>query len=127
MERLERWDEPTRSVDRAALGRVVHAVLEHVPGADSVDEILRAALRGEFPAGTPSGVEEQARGMVQRYLDSAVGRTVAASLGSPGGVRREVAFHTRIRFPSDARVASFDSLLVKGTLDLWHARFTARP
>ncbi len=121
VERLDRWDEPGETVDRAALGRVVHAVLEHVPGA-TVDDVLRGALREEYPAGTPDGVEAQARGMIRRYLDADVGRAVAASLDRKGRVRREVAFHTRIRFPGDVRVATFDSLLVKGTLDLWHVR-----
>jgi hypothetical protein len=34
-------------------------------------------------------------------------------------VRREAAFHARIRFPDEAQVGPYRSLLVKGTVDLW--------
>jgi ATP-dependent exoDNAse (exonuclease V) beta subunit len=57
--------------------------------------------------------------MVARFLASPTGEAFAAALAAGREVRREVAFHARIRFPEGARVGGFDSLLVKGSVDLW--------
>jgi ATP-dependent helicase/nuclease subunit A len=119
----ERWDEgtePIDGIDRAALGRAVHAVLEHVrPDGEVPPDAVDAALAVEFPDGVPAAARTAARAMVRRFLGSPTARDLAAALRAGRGPRREVPFHARIAFPEREKVGDFDSLLVKGTIDLW--------
>ncbi|MDJ0975666.1 MAG: UvrD-helicase domain-containing protein [Planctomycetota bacterium] len=121
-ERAATFDEPwDGGVDRAAIGRAVHAVIERL-GADGdagLEAALGHALEEEFPAGAPDAVERAVREMVARYSRSDVGRAMHQALGKAGDVRRELDFHARVRFPGGKPVAGFDSLLVKGSIDLW--------
>ncbi len=108
-------------VDRAAIGRALHAVLEHLrpsragPSADQVREALVDQVEGEP---SPDAVA-LVSAMVERFRASSIGRRVAAALREGEDIRREVAFHARIRFPRGAEVGGFDALLVRGAIDLW--------
>jgi len=119
--RHARYDEGrdvVAGVDRAALGRAVHLAIERYAPASDLDALLRGALAEELPDATPAAAT-LARAMVERFLASAVGRDTRAALVAGRGVRREVAFHARIRFPDGEPVAGFSALLVRGTVDLW--------
>jgi ATP-dependent exoDNAse (exonuclease V) beta subunit len=67
----------------------------------------------------PAAARVAAHAMVGRFLGSATGAAFRDALARGRDVRREVAFHARIRFPDGAEVGGFDSLLVKGSIDLW--------
>jgi ATP-dependent helicase/nuclease subunit A len=112
------------ALDRTALGRAVHGALERFHPGGPVDDAVAAAVEAEFPAARVGAARagearRAATGMVRRFLGSATGRATAEALAAGRDVRREVAFHARIRFPDEAVVAGFSSLLVKGTIDLW--------
>ncbi len=135
-ERWEEWDEhepqamltsgsqveapasASDGLDRAAVGRAVHAVLEHVRAGDETapEGLLEQAVEAE--RGDDS-FAAAVRLMVNRFLASAVGDKVRAALREGADVRREVALHARIRFPGGELVGGYDSLLVKGSIDLW--------
>jgi len=119
----ERWDEGREvlhGVDRAALGRAVHLAIERVvPGAPDLPALVREAVADEHPYGASPAVQAAALAMVRRFLDAPVGLRFVEALAAGRDVRREVAFHARIRFPAKATVAGFDALLVKGSIDLW--------
>ncbi len=119
----ERWDEGREvlaGIDRAALGRAVHLAIERfVPGAPDLVGLARAAVADEHATGASPAVEAAALAMVRRFLDAPVGARFVEALAAGRDVRREVAFHARIRFPGKASVAGFDALLVKGSIDLW--------
>ncbi len=121
-ERAERFDEhhPEGPLDRAALGRALHAVLERLgPSGEAVpDAGIDLALETEFDGAPPEARPLLLR-MVERFRASGVGRRTARLLAERADVRREVAFHARIRFPRGARVAGFEALLVRGAIDLW--------
>jgi hypothetical protein len=107
-------------LDRTALGRAVHAALERFhPAGPTVEEAVATAVLGEFPAARAEAARAAAAAMARRFLGSPAGRATAAALAAGEDVRREVALHARIGFPDGAEVAGFDSLLVKGTIDLW--------
>jgi ATP-dependent exoDNAse (exonuclease V) beta subunit len=57
--------------------------------------------------------------MVRRFLASATADDLFRAMSEGRDVRREVAFHARVAFPRREEVAGFDSILVKGTIDLW--------
>jgi len=129
-ERVEAFDEPAEqhagpdgvSMDRAALGRAVHAVLEHVGPTDleAPSHLIDRAVQAEHEE--EAGAEAFAsavRRMVNRFLASDAGAQLRAALADGLDVRREVALHARIRFPRGDAVGGFDSLLVKGSIDLW--------
>ena len=113
--------DPT--VDRAALGRILHALLESLEaGADAAAEPqLERALAAELSGPAPAGVVDLLQAMVARYAASPTGILASRALRLDAEIRREVAFHARIRFPAGATVAGFDSLLVRGSVDLWLA------
>jgi hypothetical protein len=122
--RADRWDEGSavddRGLDRRALGRAVHAVLGRVGPAGAASEAeVAEALRREWGTDVPSGAAAAARAMVDRFHDSPTGAALRAALSAGVDVRREVAFHARIRFPDGAEVAGLRALIVKGTIDLW--------
>jgi ATP-dependent exoDNAse (exonuclease V) beta subunit len=105
------------AVARAALGRAVHALLEHWhPGA--VPDV-EGALATELGTGVPAGAREAVEAMLERFSRSAVAGRLGSALAAGDDVRRELPFHARIRFPGGARVEPFDALLVKGSIDLW--------
>ena len=115
------WDEPREHVaglDRAAVGRAVHAVLEHVRAGDETTPLtwLERAVEAE---GGDDAFAEAVEVMVDRFLASPMGDSLRTALAEGRDVRREVALHARIRFPGGEPVAGFDSLLVKGSIDLW--------
>jgi len=66
-----------------------------------------------------AGAGALALAMVRRFLRSRAAAEMAEALAAGRDVRREAAFHARIRFPGGAVVQGFDSLLVKGSVDLW--------
>ena len=115
------WDEPPEpeaTLDRAAVGRAVHAVLEHVRAGD----VTVPATVLERAVGAEGGDETFAAAvgaMAQRFLDAPLGAALRAALREGLDVRGEVALHARIRFPGGEPVGGFDSLLVKGSIDLW--------
>ncbi|MHC5011141.1 MAG: UvrD-helicase domain-containing protein [Planctomycetota bacterium] len=118
------WDEGTEVVDgldRAALGRAFHVLLERLrPGeAEPAAEEIRRAVAEEFASAPPAETPGRLGGMVRRFLRSDTGRRFRAALDGDEDVRREVSFHARIRFPAGARVGPFESLLVRGSMDLW--------
>lgn len=120
-ERIAIWDEPLEThagVDRAALGRAVHMVLEHVRAQDDTapEGWLEQAVLAE---GGDAAFADAVRTMVERFLTSPTGQRMRAALAAGEDVRREVALHARIRFPGGQPVGGFDSLLVKGSIDLW--------
>jgi ATP-dependent helicase/nuclease subunit A len=127
-----RDDEPSngsRGLDRAALGTAVHAVLERWPpgpGAGAGEALLAEALADAFPGAFPERVPPEARAlaatMVERFAATDVARDLAAARASGADAWPEAAFHARIRFPDGARVAGFEHLLVRGTVDLWLPR-----
>ena len=124
-ERARLWDEGhviDGGLDRAALGRALHALLETLgPGADQATaEALERVLGSEFGAEVPEGAAALLESMVSRFVASQTGGTVSRALEAGLDVRREIAFHARIRFPAGATVGDFDSLLVRGSIDLWH-------
>ena len=115
------WDEPREHVaglDRAAVGRAVHAVLEYVRAGDETTPLtwLERAVEAE---GGDDAFAEAVEVMVDRFLASPMGDSLRTALAEGRDVRREVALHARIRFPGGEPVAGFDSLLVKGSIDLW--------
>lgn len=110
---------PHAGLDRAALGRAVHAAIERLAAEPPDDEAVSRALEEEWPGGAPPGATEAVARMVGRFRRSEVGRGVAAALGRGEDVRREASFHARIRFPGGARVGDHDALLVRGSIDLW--------
>jgi ATP-dependent exoDNAse (exonuclease V) beta subunit len=57
--------------------------------------------------------------MLVRFAQSDVAARLGRALAAGADVRREVAFHARVRFPAGAKVGPFEALLVKGTIDLW--------
>jgi hypothetical protein len=57
--------------------------------------------------------------MVDRFARSPSGRRLAAALAAGADVRREMAFHARIRFPAGLVVGDHEALLVRGSIDLW--------
>ena len=130
-ERVADWDEApeppsgaegagARSAgpDRAALGRAVHAVLEHVRATDTSapSQYVERAVEAE---GGDETFAAAVRAMVERFLASPLGERLREALAEGRDVRREVALHARIRFPGGEPVGGFDSLLVKGSIDLW--------
>lgn len=125
-ERARLWDEEAVSdpkVDRAALGRILHALLESLEaGADAADQpLLERAVAAELSGPAPAAVVDLLQTMVARYAASPTGSLATQALRSDAQIRREVAFHARIRFPAGATVGGFDSLLVRGSIDLWLA------
>ncbi|MFV1959124.1 MAG: PD-(D/E)XK nuclease family protein, partial [Planctomycetota bacterium] len=108
-------------IDRAAVGRALHRLLEGLPpGAEAAGEDdLDLVLEEEFDGGAPPGTGDLLRTMVARFLASGTGRRFAEALARDEDVRREVAFHARIRFPAGGRVGPFEGLLVRGAIDLW--------
>ena len=108
-------------LDRAALGRALHALLETLePGAGAASpEALERVLAAELGVHPPAAATRLLEAMVARYAASGTGAAVSRALEAGLDVRREVAFHARIRFPSGASVGGFDSLLVRGSIDLW--------
>jgi hypothetical protein len=109
------------ALDRSALGRAVHALLERwEPGEASPSAAaLERVLLEEFPAGPPDEAVLLLLEMVRRFAASPTGRAAADALARGEDLRREVSFHARIRFPGGAQVGPFDSLLVRGSIDLW--------
>ena len=122
--RADRWDEAHEvvgGVDRTALGRAVHLALERwTPGDHDLVALARAALAEELPDGGREA-EALAVAMLSRFVASPAARAVEAALAAGREVRREAAFHARIRFPDGQPVAGFPALLLKGTVDLWVA------
>jgi hypothetical protein len=120
LERLEAWDEPrdTGSQARAAIGRAAHAAIAALgPDDDAVPAgALEAAVLEE---GGDAAFAEVVRTLVQRFAASPTGARMRAALAAGADVRREVALHARIRFPGGEPVGGLDSLLVKGSIDLW--------
>ncbi len=122
---VEAWDETPEQhagLDRAALGRAVHAVIEHLgEGPDVPQGVLEQAVEAELGDRAPDAeaFAAAARGMVERFLAGPTGVALRAALAAGEDVRREVALHARIRFPGGEPVGGFDSLLVKGSIDLW--------
>ncbi len=118
--RLDEGQEVLRGVAPPAPGRAVHAVLERVGPDDEAPpaRLLDAALAAE-PRLDAAAVRPAAAAMVARFLSSRAGADLRAALRAGRDVRREVPFHARIRFPAGAAVGDYDSLLVKGTVDLW--------
>ncbi len=119
--RVEDWDEPGElhgGVDRAALGRAVHAVIEHLSARDEriPGWVLERAVSAE---GGDDAFAAACETMALRFLASPTGQRMRAALVAGEDVRREVALHARIRFPGGEDVGGFDSLLVKGSIDLW--------
>jgi len=114
------WDETSErhdGLDRAALGRAVHAVIEHLGASGTIDgNVLEQAVLAE---GGGEAFATAAREMVERFLACPTGRRLTAALAGGEDVRREVALHARIRFPGGHTVGGFDALLVKGSIDLW--------
>ena len=130
-ERVRLWDEAPgggSGLDRAALGRALHALLETLgPGdVEASPDALEAVLAAEFGVHPPDGSARLLQAMVARYAASPTGQAVQRALASGHDVRREVAFHARIRFPAGAVVGGFDSLLVRGSIDLWLPDATGR-
>jgi ATP-dependent helicase/nuclease subunit A len=125
-ERRALWDEPADTeavpegarLDRAAVGRAVHAVIEGLQAGDeSVPaERVQAAVAEEGGGAEMEGAVSE---MVERFLTSETGAQLRRALRAGDDVRREVDFHARIRFPGGEEVAGLDSLLVKGSIDLW--------
>ncbi len=109
------------SLDRASLGRALHAAVEAlVPGERGLDdEELIRLLRREFAETPHEGALPLLQAMQARFLAGRTGRRMSEALEAGEDVRREVAFHARIRFPAGERVGPFDSLLVRGAIDLW--------
>lgn len=120
-ELAEAWDEPGEvhaGLDRAALGRAVHAVLEHVRATD--EDVPASALeRAVEEEGGDAAFAEAVRGLARRFLCSDLGARLRRALADGADVRREVALHARIRFPAGEPVGGFEALLVKGSIDLW--------
>ncbi len=110
--------EPLDGVDRAALGRAVHRALERYRPGVVVRALVEASIIEEFPVGSAAAAP-LALAMVERFLDSATGQALDHALRAGHAVRREAAFHARIRFPDEAQVGPYRSLLVKGAIDLW--------
>ena len=106
------------AVGRAAIGRAVHAVIERLGANDTKvpAALLDLATREEDG---DDAFRAAVAEMSERFVHSDVGVQMRAALSSGSDVRREVDFHARIRFPGGERVAGFDSLLVKGSIDLW--------
>ena len=120
--REDRRDEGLETldgVDRAALGRAVHRAIERYRPDFDVADLVASALVEEFARGAPAAAAPLAGAMVTRFLGSATGRSFDAALRAGRAVRREAAFHARIRFPDEVAVGPYRSLLVKGTVDLW--------
>lgn len=128
-DRRAAWDEPhvearaerPGAVDRSAVGRLVHALLEHrKPGERGLEaEALERLAALEFPEGLPDAVRAEANTMVERFATSPLGVSLdEATRRSADSAMRELAFHARIRFPKGEPVAGFEALLVKGTIDL---------
>ncbi|MFO0933013.1 MAG: UvrD-helicase domain-containing protein [Planctomycetota bacterium] len=113
-------------VDRAALGRAVHLAIERFAPDGDLDGLVAGALAEELPDATPAAAA-LARAMVERFLASDAGRATRAAVAAGRGVRREAAFHARVRFPDGEPVAGFSALLVKGTVDLWLDGDDGRP
>jgi hypothetical protein len=122
-DRVAGWDEGREvldGLDRAALGRAVHRAIELLtPDATTWDDAVERALEEEHGGAAPPAAREAARAMVRRFAGSTTGRAVLVDLAGAATTRREVAFHARIRFSAGPEVAGFDSLLVKGSIDLW--------
>ncbi|MDA1195992.1 MAG: UvrD-helicase domain-containing protein [Planctomycetota bacterium] len=120
-ERLDLWDEPEERVgplDRAAVGRAVHGVIEHLRAEDLAvpPHLLDRAVEAE---GGDSAFAAAVREMAERFVRAPLGQALRAALTAGADVRREVALHARIRFPGGETVGGFDSLLLKGSIDLW--------
>jgi ATP-dependent helicase/nuclease subunit A len=117
------WDEPAPELgreERMALGRAVHAAIERwTPGAAPDTD---AALADELGREPEPALAALAREMAARFMLSAVARDLGAALAAGGDVRRELAFHARIRFPAGQPVAGLEGLLVRGGIDLWLPR-----
>ena len=127
--RRARYDEGhdvVAGLDRAALGRAVHLAIERWAPAADLDGLVAGVLAEELPDATPAGAA-LARAMVERFLASDAGRATRAAIAAGRGVRREAAFHARVRFPDGEPVAGFSALLVKGTVDLWLDGDDGRP
>ncbi len=120
-ERVAQWDEPAEQhtgLDRAAVGRAVHAVIEHLGGG--AEPLPAWALERAVEAeGGDAAFTQAVQEMTERYLACPTGTRMRAALLAGEDVRREVALHARIRFPGGEPVGGFDSLLVKGSIDLW--------
>ncbi|MEZ6025615.1 MAG: UvrD-helicase domain-containing protein [Planctomycetota bacterium] len=105
----------------AAVGTAVHAYLERVAGLetaleqDRLDEVLADVFGRDVPPEAAKRVEH----LVMRFLGSELGTRLGHALAEGADVRREMAFHVRVRFPERRRVGPFDGLLVRGTVDLW--------
>ncbi|MGE0192119.1 MAG: UvrD-helicase domain-containing protein [Planctomycetota bacterium] len=105
----------------ASVGTAVHAYLERVAGPetaldqDRLDEVLADVFGRDVPPEARQRVEH----LVARFLACDLGVRLGHALASGADVRREMAFHVRVRFPERRRVGPFDGLLVRGTVDLW--------
>jgi len=120
-ERAEMWDEGddvAAGLDRAAVGRAVHAVIERLGADDETPppDLVAAAAEDE---GGGDAMRAAVGEMAERFTRSSLGVAMRGALADGVDVRREVDFHARIRFPGGEQVAGFDSLLVKGSIDLW--------
>jgi ATP-dependent helicase/nuclease subunit A len=118
-EREERLDDEDGPVDRTALGRVVHRAIEIWDGSAAFDAALATACEEEHGDDIPASVPPAARAMLERFRSSEAGKATAAAIAAGTGARREVAFHARVAFPEKEAVDGYDSLLLKGTIDLW--------
>jgi len=121
-----RWDEPAsvvEGIDRAALGRAVHLLIERWNPRVVLD--LDETLASEHEGAVPPATRALAHEMLRRFEASAVAGELGGALASGADARREAAFHARVRFPAGAQVAGFEHLLVKGTIDLWLPRLRA--
>lgn len=112
---------PRGDAHAAAVGTATHAYLERIGAGetgidrDRLDEVVADA----FPGPAPDGVRARVHDLVARFLVSDIGRRLGVAVATREDVRREMAFHVRVRFPDGASVGPFDGLLVKGSMDLW--------
>ena len=110
---------PHAGLDRAALGRAVHAAIERLAAEPPDDEAVARA--GGGVARRRAARRGGGRGPDGRALPPERGGPPASPRRS-GGARTcgaRSSFHARIRFPGGARVGDHDALLVRGSIDLW--------
>ncbi len=115
------------SIPRDAIGRTLHAALEFVrpPFAKDAARALDCAVALEPYA--DAEVKAAVAPLLYRFLECPLAQELETALAGRGTPpQRELDLHARIRFPTVAgaekTVAGFDSLLVKGSIDLWLPR-----
>ena len=118
---------PPNYVPRDAVGRTLHTALELIepPFQETVPRALDRALQLEPFAG--ESLKAVVAPLLYRFLESPLAGELEAALSeNDAAPLRELNLHARIRFPTDKgqekRVAELDSLLVKGSIDLWLPR-----